>query len=86
MESMLRVQGLWPREAEAIVVAAAISGPRNLRNRWDNEISSAPPERVVRTWFMVKRVAVEWLEANEPKHGALARLRPALPENMTTPK
>ena len=68
--------GVWEDEAVAIIEQAKTDKVlQHLQNRWNDDIEGYPVQLLVATWYAVKRVAIEWLQVQSPKHFALWMLQ-----------
>jgi len=71
LEAKLFSNGLWEDQASAVVTAYEnSSGGQAMKGRMDDDISGYPSSMMIFLWIMVEAKAVEWIDANCPKHWA----------------
>ncbi len=82
---MLINHGLWPDEADAIMaLAMADESLQSMRDRWNDDVSEYPFRVITTTWLLVKRIALDWVNANKPSHFAKMILSGEIPTNLGT--
>ncbi len=69
----LEDNGLWGDEP-AKVLAAMKASPANeaMQGRWDDDVAGYPAPLMAVLIMGANRAAVEWIDANKPKHFARA--------------
>lgn len=67
----LAKRGLWPNEAAEVVKALAASSPA-MAGRWEEEVSGYPESLMGVLVLSLRQCALDWIDANEPKHFARA--------------
>lgn len=61
--------GLWPNEAnEVLTLAMAHESLEPMFKRWDDDISEYPIQAIAASWILIKRIALDWINANKPSH------------------
>lgn len=69
----LEGRGLWPDEAHAVVLKAEQSQIlEGMTARWDEATDCYPPMLMRVVEVSLDAVAVEWIDANKPRHFARA--------------
>ena len=70
---MLVDHGMWEKEAIAIIESYLNSQyGKAMKGRMNDDESGYPPNFFIPVWMGVKRVALEWINANKPMHFARA--------------
>lgn len=71
MKERLVEHGLWPDEANMVLDDAEKSEVLEpMFGRWKDSVDGYPPQMFAAVWISIKSVAVEWIDANKPKHFA----------------
>jgi len=77
--------GLWPHEAnEVLTLAMTHESLEPMLKRWDDGISEYPAQAIHVAWMLVKRIALDWINANKPSHFAKALLSDNTSPNLGT--
>lgn len=77
MSSYLEDNGLWPEEAKKVIdryQADPIGKP--MEGRWNDEVEGYPPTVLAGVVVGLNRVAVEYIDAECPKHFARSMFEP----------
>lgn len=78
-------RGLWPNEAnEVLTLAMANESLEPMLKRWNDGISEYPAKAIAVSWILVKRVALDWINANKPSHFAKMLLSVDTSPNLGT--
>lgn len=73
LETRLVDHGLWDEEAAKVMNQAEQNDSlKDMKGRWNDDVENYPPQLLAVVWMSVKLQAKQWLEANAPKHFALA--------------
>lgn len=73
MTRLLEDNGLMPDQAQAIMELAIVDvSLESMVTRWNDESEGYPPQLFGAIWYPIKKVAVEWIDANIPQHFARA--------------
>jgi hypothetical protein len=71
MTRLLEDNGLSPDQAQAVIqLAIADKSLKFMKTRWDDECGGYPSPLFAVVWKSIKYMAVEWMDANMPKHFA----------------
>ncbi len=66
----LEGNGLWPKEAEAVIGAMVASSVEAMANRWDDFVEGYPPFMKSLWIATANKEAVTYIDANCPRHFA----------------
>jgi len=71
LEKRLCEHGMWPDEAKQVLKNAETHATcEAMKGRWDEQESGYPGFMLRVLWVSVTKIAVEWIDANKPKHFA----------------
>lgn len=76
---MLVGNGLFEREADAVMEALIAGSSPAIR--WQDDVSGYPPSVIAVLWISARRKAVEYIDANCPRHWARPLLDDVVPKH-----
>lgn len=74
--TFLTDNGLWPAEAKAVLEAARPQIERSGRITWHRPADEYPVPFYAVMFLILRRVALEWIDANKPLHFARPMFMP----------
>lgn len=71
MKERLVENGLWPKEADAVIENAEYDKSLDaMVSRWDETVEGYPSQLLATIWASIKLFAIEWIDKNKPMHFA----------------